>query len=58
VEKFVPESNVTMMKVRSTVKVPVSNNTENVYLDIRQKVMSIVIMHSKEEKLPRGFCKP
>jgi len=41
---FVPESKVTMLNVRSTVKVPVTNNTENVYSDVRQEVMFIVIL--------------
>jgi len=49
--KFVPVSKVTMLNVRSAVKVPVTNNTENVYADIRQKV----ILCSKEAKLPREF---
>jgi len=36
VGKFVPESKVTMMTGQITVKMPVTNNTENVYFDIRQ----------------------
>ena len=51
-------SKMTMLNVWSTVKVPVTNNNENVYSDIRQKVMFIVILYSEEAKLPRGFCKP
>ena len=56
--KFVPESKMTMLNKWGTVKVPVTNNNENVYSDIRQKVMFIVILYSKEARLPRGFCKP
>jgi len=56
--KFVPESKMTMLNIWSTVKVPVTNNNENVYSDIRQKVMFIVILYSEEAKLQRGFCKP
>jgi len=47
-----------MLNIWSTVKVPVTNNNENVYSDIRQKVMFIVILYSEEAKLQRGFCKP
>jgi hypothetical protein len=43
--KFVPESKVTMLNVRSTVKVYVTK-TENIYSDIRQNV----ILYSKEAK--------
>jgi len=43
-----------MANVWNTINVRVTNNTENVYSDIRQKVMFIFILYSKEAKLPLG----
>jgi len=57
-EQFLPVSNVIMFKVCSRVKLPVTNNTEHVYSDIRLQVIYFVILYSNEAKLPRGFCMP
>jgi hypothetical protein len=58
VGKFVPVSNVTMFNVCSRVKLPVTNNTGNVYSDIRQQVIHFVILYSNAAKLPPGFYMP
>jgi hypothetical protein len=53
--KFVPESKVTMLNVRSTVKVAVTNNIENVYSDIRQKSCLLSFCIRKKRNYHEGF---
>jgi hypothetical protein len=53
--KFVPVSNLTTFNVCSRVKLLVTNNTENVYTDIRQKFILLLSCIRMQRNYHRGF---